>query len=269
MIQYGSRQVELKQLRATMKTCIIDIAHRLKRRLQNERFKDLGLSNEVLFDSISLIRIYGQRGYHTSLKSGQCISNDGTFLPWFTYPAIEYLVQLNFSEKRIFEYGTGYSSKFWSQRAKEVVSVEHDEEWHAKVSGAKTPNHAIILEPNEGKYARSVEGKGKFDVIVVDGKYRLRCVESSLPYLSSNGMMIVDNTDRAVEFNEYHEMTSLLRKRGLIQVDMAGIAPALRHTTVTSLFFTRDFDFTPLSEVQPSKPVGSVYEKLSGAAIGG
>ena len=50
-------------------------------------------------------------------------------IPWYTYAAIDYLDQLDFSEKRVFEYGSGNSTLYWSQRCKAVVAVEHSEEW--------------------------------------------------------------------------------------------------------------------------------------------
>src|SRR3712207_2933796 len=58
----------------------------------------------------------------------------GQPVPWYTYPAIEYVRQLDFSDKEVFEYGSGQSTLFWAQAAKRVVSVEEDEAWHAYVA---------------------------------------------------------------------------------------------------------------------------------------
>lgn len=41
-----------------------------------------------------------------------CVDRDGNPLPWYTYPAIEYLSQFDYGEKTIFEFGCGYSSLF-------------------------------------------------------------------------------------------------------------------------------------------------------------
>jgi hypothetical protein len=51
----------------------------------------------------------------------------GEPVPWYTYPAIDYLRQLDFSDKTVFEYGSGYSTLFWASAARRVVSVEEDE----------------------------------------------------------------------------------------------------------------------------------------------
>lgn len=45
-----------------------------------------------------------------------CVDRDGNPLPWYTYPAIEYLSQFDYGEKTIFEFGCGYSSLFWAER---------------------------------------------------------------------------------------------------------------------------------------------------------
>ena len=44
----------------------------------------------------------------------------------------EYLSQFDYSDLKIFEYGCGYSSAFWAERAKKVVSVEDKTDWFEK-----------------------------------------------------------------------------------------------------------------------------------------
>src|SRR6185312_7790805 len=43
-------------------------------------------------------------------------------LPWYTYPAIEYLRQFDFTDKYIFEFGCGNSSLFWLEMGATVWS---------------------------------------------------------------------------------------------------------------------------------------------------
>jgi hypothetical protein len=61
-----------------------------------------------------------------------CVDKDGNPIPWYTYPAIEYLSQYDYSELKIFEFGCGYSSAFWAERAKKVVSIEDKTDWFEK-----------------------------------------------------------------------------------------------------------------------------------------
>ena len=58
-----------------------------------------------------------------SIDEKVCVDKDNNPIPWYTYPAIEYLSQFDYSNKEIFEYGCGYSSMFWANRAKKVTSI--------------------------------------------------------------------------------------------------------------------------------------------------
>lgn len=58
-----------------------------------------------------------------------CIDKDGNPIPWYTYPAIEYLSQFDYGDKKVFEFGCGNSSLFWAVRAQEVISIEDNPSW--------------------------------------------------------------------------------------------------------------------------------------------
>jgi len=73
-------------------------------------------------------------GQYKTIRDGVCIDKNGNPIPWFTYPAIEYLNNLDLSDLKVFEYGSGFSTLYWSKRCKYVVSVEHDEEWFNLIS---------------------------------------------------------------------------------------------------------------------------------------
>jgi len=56
-----------------------------------------------------LSRSYGQ---FRSMQRWECIDADTKPVPWYTYPAIEYIRQLIFTDKAVFEYGSGHSTLF-------------------------------------------------------------------------------------------------------------------------------------------------------------
>lgn len=60
-----------------------------------------------------------------------CIDRDGNPIPWYTYPAIEYLSQFDVTDKDVFEFGCGNSSLFWADRARLVTSIEDNPDWLA------------------------------------------------------------------------------------------------------------------------------------------
>jgi len=58
---------------------------------------------------------------------------DGTPLPWFTYPAISFLEDIITPEMKVFEYGAGYSTLYFNATVTECNSVEHDKKWIEKL----------------------------------------------------------------------------------------------------------------------------------------
>ena len=177
-------------------------------------------------------------------------------MPWFTYPAIEALKTWNLSQKTVLEYGSGYSTLFWANRVKSVVSIEHNPDWYHKVSNMIPENVDIRLRALE----TYPEIDGQFDIIVIDGyaqaRMRYRCANASLQYLKPNGMVILDNSD-------WLPATCLfLRQAGLIQMDFSGFVPGNSHTQTTSIFLTRKFDFDHDQRVTPVGGTGYNWEPV-------
>lgn len=211
------------------------------------------------------------QGYFRSVTDGEYRDEANGYIPWFTYPAIEALKNWDLSDKRVFEYGSGYSTLFWASRAKEVISVEHNPEWHMKVARLAPANATIYLAPiDEAKndyhpsaetlaeLSRYVEAinqtEGRFQIIVIDGyarsRVRYQCARAALPHLDDNGLVILDNSD-------WLPATAMfLRQSGLIEVDLSGPVPGNKNHQTTSFFFTRQFDFKSAATRQPLTPVG-------------
>jgi hypothetical protein len=208
--------------------------------------------------------------YFASVRSGEYLDKEGNYTPWFTFAAIEAIKNWDLSDKRVFEYGSGYSTLFWASRAKEVISVEHHPGWHEKISRLAPGNARIILVPiDQGAdeyhptpktrdqfklYAEAITGFGMFDLIVVDGyarsRVRYQCAQAALPHLEPDGLMILDNSDWLPATAMY------LRQSGLLEVDLSGPAPGNEFHQTTSFFFRRGFDFQPAGKRQPLAPVG-------------
>jgi hypothetical protein len=211
------------------------------------------------------------QGYFRSVTGGEFRDEKNAYVPWFTYPAIEALKNWDLSDKRVFEYGSGYSTLFWASRAKEVISVEENPQWHQKVAGLAPANAKIILAPideakNEyhpsaetlaefARYAEAIDqAGGRFQIIVIDGyarsRVRYQCAQAALPHLDDNGLVILDNSD-------WLPGTALfLRQSGLIEVDLSGPVPGNENHQTTSFFFTRQFNFKSAESRQPLPPVG-------------
>src|SRR3954463_5829953 len=135
-----------------------------------------------------------------SVRRQACVDAVNNPVPWYTYPAIEYLKQLDFSGRTVFEYGSGNSTLFWAAAGARVVSIEDDESWYRTIAAQLPPNCELTLETDLESYAAAIDRYPySFDVIVVDGAARghtrLKCSRRALGKLAEGGMIILDNSD--------------------------------------------------------------------------
>ncbi len=192
-------------------------------------------------------------GQYRSIRDWDSVDSAGNPIPWYTYPATEYITQLDLSDKAVFEYGSGNSTRFWAERCKQLVSVEDNPVWFDKVKG-DFPSHVDYqLHENQQKYVESINSFPEmFDVIIIDGSHRFECAREGLKKLSDTGFVILDNAD-------WKDRTSaLLRDADLIEVDMAGFGPINDYTWTTSFYFRRSVSLSPAHQRQPVHGVGSV-----------
>lgn len=195
-------------------------------------------------------------GHLRSVRASRPVDAAGREIPWFTYPAIDYLDQLDFRSKSIFEFGAGNSTIFWSGRSARVLSVESSRIWYDQVKARIGANVALVLEENPELFpCRIRDFDGMFDVIVVDGIERRRCCAEALPKLAPGGLVILDNSDW------YEHCAADLRAAGLLQVDFSGFGPSNGYTWTTSCFFRRDFSIAPQYGRQPKPARGSLSHR--------
>jgi hypothetical protein len=193
--------------------------------------------NTVFPNGVALMRNFYvlafKFGQWKSIASRASIDGKGDPIPWYTYPAIEYLNSFDFTNCDVFEFGSGNSSLYWSLRAKSVVSIEDDKDWFDLVSKKINTNNSVIYCAEEADYVAALAKQGrKFDIIIIDGNHRLKCTEEVLRIIDSDGMVILDNSDRLIEM----ECGKLLRSNGYIQMDFSGFGPINGYCWTTSIF---------------------------------
>ncbi len=196
-------------------------------------------------------------GQAKSLWRCECVDRDGNPIPWYTYPAIEFIEQLDFSNKIVFEYGSGYSSIFWARRCKKIVSIEDNREWYEKISKRLPRNAEYHLLQDKETYIGALDGyPEQFDVIIVDSgqlSYRHSCAVTARRKIKSDGLIIVDNSDWLPKTCQF------LRESDLIEVDMAGFGPLNSFTWTTSFFLSRNIKLAPAGNFQPKFGPGALH----------
>ena len=151
----------------------------------------------------SLIRNKGSylhtTGWIKSFDKKKPIDLDGSPIPWMNYPVIELLKERLNKDQNIFEFGSGYSTFFYSQKVKAVTSVEYDKDWYELIKSGMPKNVNIIYKKKDidGDYCRSIKASNeKFEVVIVDGRDRVNCVKQAIPTLSLNGIILLDDSQR-------------------------------------------------------------------------
>lgn len=135
-------------------------------------------------------------------------------LPWFSWAAIDFLKARDFSNCNVFEFGSGGSTLFFSDRALSVTSVEDNRVWHEVVSTAISDeglsNARVVfadasrdrhVDYGSTPYVNALDKP--YDVIVVDGTedwpdeiVRPVCFERAESFVSKGSIIIVDDAWR-------------------------------------------------------------------------
>lgn len=130
-------------------------------------------------------------------------------VPWLPFSVIDHMSDILGPESRVFEFGGGGSTLWFADRGATVTTVEHDPKWHALIA-ASAPSSCEIrtaADPDAYVAAIDVEPDASFDVILVDGEERVRCVEHAISKVRPGGRLILDDSDRS----EYAPALPLLR----------------------------------------------------------
>jgi precorrin-6B methylase 2 len=200
-------------------------------------------------------------GIKRTIDEKVCVDRDNNPIPWYTYPAIEYISQFDYTDKTVFEFGCGYSSIFWAKRAKKVISIEDNLNWFEKWQKEFDEANLDIRWRDEGEiYENAIfEEEQKYDVIVIDGKRRFQCAATAVKKLADGGMIILDDSDRVNTSDEYKKAIKELKEANLIQIDFYGFCPMNVYTKTTTIFLKRDFNFASKFDVQPVNGLGNLW----------
>jgi FkbM family methyltransferase len=213
-------------------------------------------------------------GWMESVRTRSPLDKEGP-VPWYTYPAIEFLKGIVDSRWKVLEFGCGHSSLWWAARCAYVCAVEHDSAYSQHIR-TFLPGHAEVVyrpvnEPVESvlfeeivprlhfcvvknynlsyetrlargmlnaefmSYAAEILRRRNtlFDVIVVDGMARILTSSLAADFVSEQGIIVFDNSDR----EEYSPAYRLLHEKGFSRIDFWGPGPINPYQWCTSVFF--------------------------------
>lgn len=175
-------------------------------------------------------------GWFISYYKSESVDRHKKPIPWLSYPFIAFLEPRLDKSMSVFEYGSGNSTLWFSERVEKIVSLEHDKAWFEKLTGKMPANASLVFKElqTNGAYAGFIaETAEKYDIIIVDGRDRVNCVKKSISSLSEKGVLVFDNSN--VEC--YQEAMQFLKDNGFRRIDFHGISPITTISTCTTVFY--------------------------------
>lgn len=175
-------------------------------------------------------------GWLRSVVERRPVDASGRPVPWMTLPFIQFIETRLRPTQRVFEFGSGNSTLYYAARVAQVVAVEHDPVWAARMKDSLPANARLLSLPldRDGAYCRAAGLEGMtYDLIIVDGRDRANCAVRALSSLDPRGCIVWDDTER----DDYREGLVCLREQGFRRIDFWGVAPGLSYKKCTSLLY--------------------------------
>ena len=202
----------------------------------------------IIWDFLNVIGIAGiiqlawkgkylsEKGWLKSFRTKQSIDKNGNPLPWCTYSYIQFIEPRLTNAMDVFEFGCGNSTLWFARKVRSVRSVDHDKHWVEKISPQLPHNASIVYkELNEGgEYSNEVRSQKKnYHIIVIDGRDRNNCVLNSMNSLTSDGVIVFDNS----QLPEYSSSLNYLTEQGFRRLDFYGLLPIVPTENCTTIFY--------------------------------
>ena len=105
-----------------------------------------------------------------------------------------------FDKVDVLEWGSGYSTKYFPELLQKNnteytwKAMEHNQQWYEKVKAFGTRGVELVLADKDSK--EYLEPEGKFDVIYVDGRNRVKCLKHARKVLKPNGVILLHDAQR-------------------------------------------------------------------------
>ena len=195
----------------------------------------------VVLDCLSLRSFFALKkdgylvdvGWFRSFNEKKSIDKNGNPIPWIAYPAIDFIESRIKDDMSVFEFGSGASTAWWAKRVKDVDAAEHDKNWYDIVQENKPVNANVTYYAGDDYFTSPNQSGKKYDVVLIDGNDRNRCVDAVLNSLQDNGVIVWDDS----QLEEYNPSYELLSKNSFKRLFFTGISPIYNNKVETSIFY--------------------------------
>jgi len=172
-------------------------------------------------------------GWFKSLYAKEAVDRDNNPIPWCTYSYINFIEKKLKSGFRIFEYGSGNSTRWYAKKVKEIIVVEHNITWHKKMTPLLPDNATLIYRELGSDYTSEILKHGLFDIIIIDGRKRVKSSYEAIKALKPDGVIIWDDAEREY----YTDGIKKLKELGFKEMYFDGLRPISPLDGRTSVFY--------------------------------
>lgn len=159
-------------------------------------------------------------------------------LPWMPYPIIDFFNERVTKSLNVFEYGSGSSTIFFAKRTKSITSVEYNKSWFdiVKRKLAEFDNSTLIFQEVSQEYVNKIDSykpEMKYDIVIIDGRERVKCAIKAINKLSEDGVLIFDDSFR----ERYKEAFDFYAEKGFKKLSFRGLKPTGIDIDETSILY--------------------------------
>jgi len=179
-----------------------------------------------------------QTGWVRSVLSGEIVGADGEPVPWMTRSFIDFIAPRLNPKMRVFEYGAGASTLFYALHVGEVLAVEHDARFAARLRPRLPANARVCVCPERSEdYANAIaQMENAPNLVSIDGLDRVRCLTAALKHATSDAVIVFDDT----QLPEYAQIYRVMRDGGFRALDFWGLAAMRVEYRSTTVFYRPD-----------------------------
>ena len=185
--------------------------------------------------SLGIKGYFVQKGWLKAYLKKQAIAADDEPIPWLTYSFLDFIEGRLTKDLTLLEYGSGNSTLFFAKHLLHIRSIEHDEDWFNKIKTQVPKNATITHIPliNQQYEKAVLEETKHYDIVLIDGRERIKCLKNATQRLTDKGVVILDDAERP----QYQEAFSFMKSQGFKSIPFSGIAIGAIHHKQTVIFY--------------------------------
>jgi hypothetical protein len=134
--------------------------------------------------------------------------------PWMDKTEIEKIIVYLKPEYKMFEWGCGGSTLYFSKYVSLYRSIENNYKWFRKISNLISSNTEIYHYPNTDNYNNYINAisnyEDQYDVILIDGRCRVKCAIQAKSHLRNNGLLFVHDYFNRPYYNKIEKEYTLI-----------------------------------------------------------